>query len=87
MKNLLATLVLFASISASFSAEIQCVTSKNSLLRAYPITAEGITLAKELKVKTCGGERFLIAAKKAGHTVKLVKVSQEKLIEVMAAKN
>ncbi len=87
MKNLLKTIAILTILATSanaFSAEIQCVTSKNSLLRAYPITAEGIALAQDLKVKTCGGDRFLIAAKRNGHTIKLIKTSQEKMIELLS---
>lgn len=84
MKKLLTLIALIASISNSFSAEIQCISKSNSLLRAYPITKEGIEIANLLKVKTCGGDRFQIAAAQNGHTIKLVKVSSAKFIEAMS---
>jgi hypothetical protein len=87
MKNLLKTiaiLTIFATSFNSFSAEIQCIAKSDSLLRSYPITKEGVEIAKLLKVKTCGGDRFQIAAAQNGHTIKLVKVSPAKFIEVMS---
>ena len=81
MKTLSLIILLSTQVNA---ADIQCAKLKRFV---RPVSKDAITLAKHLKVKTCNGQRFKVAVKEIGATIKMVRPTKAQIARYGVSKS
>jgi len=81
MKKLLTIAVLMLSIN-SFAGVVECGNLKDGAKRFYPVNKLALSIAADLNVVTCNGERFQDAIKEGKHTKTAVRITKQQMLKL-----